>query len=81
MSPSTSWERYGAISEKARTSGSVAGCCRGSRYPVQAKDVSFNPCGQDIGRATRVRKAKDVVYEMVEEYIEATERLQAGVPA
>ena len=52
---------------------------RGSRYPVQAKDVSFNPCGQVIGRATQVRKAKDVVYEMVEEYIEATERLQAGV--
>ena len=31
---------------------------RGSRYPVQAKDVSFNPCGQVIGRATRVRRPK-----------------------
>ena len=52
---------------------------RGHRYPEQAKDVNFNPCGQVIGRATSVRKAKDVVYSMVEEYIEATERLQSGV--
>ena len=34
---------------------------RGHRYPEQAKDVNFNPCGQVIGRATTVRKAKDVV--------------------
>jgi hypothetical protein len=34
-----------------------------------------------IGRATTVRKAKDVVFSMVEEYLEATERLQAGVNA
>jgi hypothetical protein len=32
-----------------------------------------------IGRATTVRKAKDVVFSMVEEYIEATERMQADV--
>jgi NAD(P)H-dependent flavin oxidoreductase YrpB (nitropropane dioxygenase family) len=54
---------------------------RGHRYPEQAKDVNFNPCGQVIGRATTVRKAKDVVFSMVEEYLEATERLQAGVNA
>ncbi len=52
---------------------------RGHRYPEQAKDVNFNPCGQVIGRATTVRKAKDVVFSMVEDYLEATERLQAGV--
>ena len=34
---------------------------RGHRYPEQAQDVNFNPCGQVIGRATTVRKAKDVV--------------------
>ncbi len=50
---------------------------RGHRYPEQAKDVNFNPCGQVIGRATKVRKARDVVLSMVEEYIEATDRLQA----
>ena len=52
---------------------------RGHRYPEQARDVNFNPCGQVIGRATTVRKAKDVVFSMVEEFIEATERLQAEV--
>jgi len=52
---------------------------RGHRYPEQAKDVNFNPCGQVIGRATTVRKAKDVVFSMVEEFIEATERLQTEI--
>jgi NAD(P)H-dependent flavin oxidoreductase YrpB (nitropropane dioxygenase family) len=52
---------------------------RGHRYPEQARDVNFNPCGQVIGRATSVRKASDVVLGMVEEYIEATEGLQAGL--
>ena len=52
---------------------------RGHRYPEQARDVAFNPCGQVIGRATAVRKAKDVVFSMVEDYIEATDRMQAGV--
>jgi len=52
---------------------------RGHRYPEQARDVNFNPCGQVIGRATTVRKAKDVVFSMVEEFIEASERLQSEV--
>jgi NAD(P)H-dependent flavin oxidoreductase YrpB (nitropropane dioxygenase family) len=45
------------------------------RYPEQAKDVTFNPCGQIIGRATRVRKARDVIYDLVEEYVESVDRL------
>jgi len=44
---------------------------RGGRYADQAQAVAFNPAGQVIGRATRVRKARDVVLEMVEEYIDA----------
>ena len=47
----------------------------GHRYPEQAKDVTFNPCGQVIGRAKHVRKVRDVVYELVEEYVEAVDRL------
>ncbi len=47
---------------------------RGHRYPEQAKDVNFNPCGQVIGRATRPRKARDVVVSMMEEYVDAMER-------
>jgi hypothetical protein len=48
---------------------------RGHHYAEQAKAVNFNPAGQIIGRATKVRRVKDVIYEMVEECIESTERL------
>ncbi len=44
---------------------------RGHAYPEQAKKVSFNPAGQVIGRATKVRKSRDVILEMVDEYIDA----------
>jgi len=47
----------------------------GHRFPAQSKDVAFNPCGQIIGRATKVRKARDVIYELVEEYVEVVDRL------
>jgi NAD(P)H-dependent flavin oxidoreductase YrpB (nitropropane dioxygenase family) len=45
------------------------------RHPEEAKDVAFNPCGQVIGRATKVRKVRDVIYDLVEEYAEAVDRL------
>ena len=45
------------------------------RYPEEAKDVAFNPCGQIIGSATRVRKTRDVIFDLVEEYADAVERL------
>lgn len=48
---------------------------RGHKYPEQAKDVQFNPVGQIVGRMDKVRPARDVVYELVEGCIEATERL------
>jgi NAD(P)H-dependent flavin oxidoreductase YrpB (nitropropane dioxygenase family) len=48
------------------------------RNPDKAPPVAFNPCGQVIGRATRVRKTKDVIYELVEEYVEAVDRLAAS---
>ena len=38
--------------------------------------MNFNPAGQIIGRATAVRRTKDVVLGMVEEYVDAVERLQ-----
>ncbi|MCB0988253.1 MAG: nitronate monooxygenase [Microthrixaceae bacterium] len=49
---------------------------RGHRYPEQAKDVQFNPVGQIVGRMNKARPAKDVVFDLVEECIESTERLQ-----
>jgi len=45
------------------------------RYPEQAKDIAFNPCGQIVGRATKVRKVRDVIFELAEEYAEAVDRL------
>jgi NAD(P)H-dependent flavin oxidoreductase YrpB (nitropropane dioxygenase family) len=49
---------------------------RGHAFPEEARDVNFNPAGQIIGRATSVRRTKDVVLGMVEEYIDAVERLE-----
>ncbi|CAN5647863.1 nitronate monooxygenase family protein [soil metagenome] len=54
------------------TSEAVA---RGHRYADAARDVMFNPAGQVIGQATHVRKVRDVIFSLVEEYLEATERL------
>ncbi len=46
------------------------------RAPEQARGVAFNPCGQVVGQLNTVRKSRDVIYELVEEYVEAVERLQ-----
>ncbi|MDZ7673503.1 MAG: nitronate monooxygenase family protein [Acidimicrobiales bacterium] len=53
---------------------SVEAMARGHRYPVQAKDVNFMPCGQIIGRFDKVRRSSDVILEMVEEFVECMER-------
>jgi NAD(P)H-dependent flavin oxidoreductase YrpB (nitropropane dioxygenase family) len=57
----------------------VSGECvsRGSAYPEKALDVMFNPVGQVVGQMNQVRKARDVVLGLVEEYVEAVERLNA----
>ncbi|MGN6695215.1 MAG: nitronate monooxygenase [Aquihabitans sp.] len=48
---------------------------RGHAYPEQAKDVQFNPVGQIVGRFEKMRSSRDVIFEMVEECIEASERM------
>ncbi len=48
---------------------------RGNKYPEQAKAVNFNPAGQIIGDAHKVRPVKDVIFSLVEECIESSERL------
>jgi NAD(P)H-dependent flavin oxidoreductase YrpB (nitropropane dioxygenase family) len=50
---------------------------RGHRYADKAKDVMFNPVGQVVGQMNDVRPARDLVYALVDEYLEAVERLQA----
>ena len=48
----------------------------GHAYPEEARDVNFNPCGQIVGAATTVRRTRDVVLGIVDDYIEAVEPLQ-----
>jgi NAD(P)H-dependent flavin oxidoreductase YrpB (nitropropane dioxygenase family) len=48
---------------------------RAHRYPEKSRDVMFNPVGQVVGQMNQVRKARDVVLGLVEEYVDAVERL------
>jgi NAD(P)H-dependent flavin oxidoreductase YrpB (nitropropane dioxygenase family) len=45
------------------------------KYPDQTIDVAFNPVGQVVGQLTRVEKTATVIERWVEEYLEATSRL------
>jgi len=47
------------------------------RWPDKSKDVAFNPIGQVVGQFTKVEKSAAVVQRLVEEYLEATEHLNA----
>jgi NAD(P)H-dependent flavin oxidoreductase YrpB (nitropropane dioxygenase family) len=49
---------------------------RGYHYASKAQAVGFNPVGQIVGRMNEIRSARNVIQEMVQDYIEATERLQ-----
>jgi NAD(P)H-dependent flavin oxidoreductase YrpB (nitropropane dioxygenase family) len=55
----------------------VSGDCvaHSHRYADKALDVMFNPVGQVVGQLERVNKAGDVIQRLVEEYIEAVDRL------
>ena len=46
-----------------------------AKYAGQARDLVGIPVGQIVGRMNAVRPAKDVVYELVEGFIEATQHL------
>ena len=43
------------------------------------KELTGMPVGQIVSRMNQVRPAKDVIYEMVEEYIETTTKLSSGL--
>lgn len=53
---------------------------RGHHYAAKAQAVGFNPVGQIVGRMNEVRSARHVIQDMVQDYIEATERLQGLLP-
>jgi NAD(P)H-dependent flavin oxidoreductase YrpB (nitropropane dioxygenase family) len=55
------------------TSDAVA---RTHRYAEKSRAVMFNPVGQIVGTMNSVRPVKEVIRQLVEEYLEAAERLQ-----
>ena len=42
--------------------------------------MAFNPVGQIVGQMNDVRPARDVIYGMVQEYLDAVERLDGLMP-
>ncbi|MCG8592134.1 MAG: nitronate monooxygenase family protein [Proteobacteria bacterium] len=54
---------------------------RGHRYAKQAVDVLFCPVGQIVGQMNEVRPVREVVFSLVEDYLEAVERLQSLAPS
>jgi NAD(P)H-dependent flavin oxidoreductase YrpB (nitropropane dioxygenase family) len=46
-----------------------------NRYPNESVDVAFNPIGQVVGQFTKVEKSANVIARWVQEYLEATNRL------
>ncbi len=50
------------------------------RYPKAAQKVLFNPVGQIVGRMNDKRPAREVIFDLVSEYVDAVERLESLVP-
>ena len=48
---------------------------RTHRYPRHGQSVAFSPCGQIVGSLRAVRSVRHVVDEMIEEFLDAVERL------
>jgi NAD(P)H-dependent flavin oxidoreductase YrpB (nitropropane dioxygenase family) len=46
------------------------------RYPKPAQKVAFNPVGQIVGAMNEKLAVRDVIYTLVEEYVDAVDRLQ-----
>jgi NAD(P)H-dependent flavin oxidoreductase YrpB (nitropropane dioxygenase family) len=61
----------------------VSGDCvaRSRRYADKAGDVMFNPVGQVVGQMNSVEKTSALIQRLVEEYLEAVDRLNALQPA
>ena len=51
---------------------------RTSRYASspEAQKVAFNPVGQVVGMLNDVRSCREVIYELVQDYVDSVDRLQ-----
>jgi hypothetical protein len=47
---------------------------------ADTQKVAFNPVGQVVGQITEQQSCRQVVYELVNEYLAAVERLNAIMP-
>lgn len=52
---------------------------RSHRYADKAVPVAFSPCGQVVGNITKSEPTRQVMFRLVEEFLDATERLNALV--
>ena len=53
---------------------------RGNMYSAQAQSVGFNPCGQVIGSINTIKPVRLVMQELIEDYLDAVERLNDLMP-
>jgi NAD(P)H-dependent flavin oxidoreductase YrpB (nitropropane dioxygenase family) len=53
---------------------------RGHMYSAQSQKVNFNPCGQIVGSTNVIKPVRLVIQEMIEEYLDAVERLNDLMP-
>ena len=44
------------------------------------QDVSFNAAGQVIGQVNKIESVKEVIYRMINEYLDSVERLNSLLP-
>jgi NAD(P)H-dependent flavin oxidoreductase YrpB (nitropropane dioxygenase family) len=54
---------------------------RTHRYASKAQEVAFNPVGQIVGSMNEKRSTRELVHSLVEQYLEAVERLERLTPA
>ena len=53
---------------------------RGHRYANKAKAIAFNPVGQVVGMMNEEKPVREVIVELVEQYLEAVERFESIQP-
>jgi NAD(P)H-dependent flavin oxidoreductase YrpB (nitropropane dioxygenase family) len=46
------------------------------RHPEKSRSMMYNPVGEIVGRLNTVRPVKEVIRQLVEEYLDAVDRLQ-----
>lgn len=74
------WEREGnpkPLGMPLQGMVTIDAISRSSRYADKAQKVAFNPVGQVVGMLNEVRTSREVIQQMVEDYVDACERLNA----